>query len=93
MVELSGDEQAHDLHEGDLDGVGVLEDGKFDGRGTTTRAVRIELDAFFVVTFVEVTELVAAEGGASALGAVDFDVLAATWERNHGFSLEGASSS
>jgi hypothetical protein len=27
-VDLAGGEQAHDLHERDLDGVGVLEDGK-----------------------------------------------------------------
>jgi len=26
--ELAGEDEAHDLHEGDLDGVGVLEDGQ-----------------------------------------------------------------
>ena len=27
-----GEKEAHDLHEGDLDGVGVLEDGQEEGR-------------------------------------------------------------
>ena len=37
VVDLVGDQQAHDLHEGDLDRVGVLEDGQVEGgRGHRT---------------------------------------------------------
>ena len=31
VVELAGGQQAHDLHQGDLDGVGVFEEGEFEG--------------------------------------------------------------
>src|SRR6202023_3225863 len=58
-VDVSGDEQARDLHERDLDGVGVLEDGQIDGDGAAagTRvflAIGMELDALVVMAFVEV---------------------------------------
>ena len=72
MVELSGDEQAHDLHEGDLDGVGVFEDGKNEGGDAAAGAVGGETDAFVLKAFVKKTEAVAAQGGRSALSAVDF---------------------
>jgi len=36
-----------------------------------------------VVTFMEVAELVAAQCGASALRAVDLDVLTSIWKRKH----------
>ena len=92
--ELSGEGEAHDLHERDLDGVGVLKDGELDG-GAAARAssIGVERNALFVIALVKVTELVAAEGGASALGAVDFDVLTSNWERKHGCLLGLASSS
>ncbi|MFZ0818243.1 MAG: hypothetical protein WAM78_22135 [Candidatus Sulfotelmatobacter sp.] len=44
-------------------GAGVLE------------AIKIQFDALFVVTIVEVAEFVVAQGGRSALSAVDLDVL------------------
>jgi hypothetical protein len=35
VLDLSGQEETHDLHESELDGVGVFEDGQADGtRGT-----------------------------------------------------------
>jgi len=77
VVELSGDEEAHDLHEGDLDGVGVLEDGEFEGGDAATGAVGAELDAFVLKAFVEIAETVSAQGGRSALSAVDFEMLTA----------------
>jgi hypothetical protein len=103
-VDLSGNDQAHDLHEGDLDGVGVLEDGEIDGGGAAAgrfqagvvcsiifKSIEIELDALVVVALVEVAELVAAKGGTSALRAVDLDVLTAIGKRWHGeFSLTKA---
>ena len=78
VVDLLGDEKAHDLHEGDLDGVGVFEDGQDEGGNAATGAVGAELDAFVLKAFVEITEAVAAQGGRSALGTVDFEVLTTT---------------
>jgi hypothetical protein len=77
VVDLLGDEQAHDLHEGDLDGVSVFEDGEDEGGDTATGAVGAEADMFVLKAFVEETETGAAQGGRSALGAVDFEVLTA----------------
>ena len=83
-VDLAGDDETHDLHERDLDGVGVFEDVEVERDvAFATGAVGVELDGFFVVEFVEVAEAVAAQGGRSAEGAVDFDVLAATWVVGH----------
>jgi hypothetical protein len=74
-----------DLHERDLDGVGVLEDGQVDGDpaagarsflAVVFLAIGVELDALVVMALMEVAETVAAEGGRSALRAVDLDVLA-----------------
>lgn len=39
VVDLLGHEQAHDLHEGDLDGVGVFENGEDEGGDAATGAV------------------------------------------------------
>jgi len=83
VVELSGDEEAHDLHEGDLDGVGVLEDGECEGGDAATGAVGAELDAFVLESLVEITEAVAAQGGRSALSAVDFEMLTAIGKFRH----------
>jgi len=87
QLDASGGHQAHDLHEGDLDGVGVLEDGKFERCRTKAGAVvfypiKVELDALVVVAFVEVAEFVAAQCGASALRA-NLDVLTPVWKRKH----------
>ena len=87
-VDLAGDDEAHDLHERDLDRVGVFEDGERDGDPAAAGAgvfgaIEVELDDLFVVEFVEVTEAVAAQGGRTAERAVDFDVLAPIWEIWH----------
>ncbi len=76
-VELAGEREAHDLHEADLDGVGVLEDGEVDGGARLTGASGVDDDALIVPLLVKVAETVALEGRRSALRAVDFDVLAA----------------
>jgi hypothetical protein len=83
VVDLLGDEQAHDLHEGDLDGVGVFEDGEDEGGDTAAGAVGAEFDALVLKAFVEKTETVAAQGGRSALGAVDFEMLTAIGKTLH----------
>ncbi len=84
-VELAGDGEAQDLHDADLDRVGVLKGGKVDGdAAAAARAVGVELDALLVMAFVEEAETVAAQGGRSALRAVDLEILAPIWERKHG---------
>jgi hypothetical protein len=75
-VHLSIEDEAHDLHERDLDGVGVLEHGQVEYGAGAAGAVGVEDDAGFLPAFVEEAEVVASEGGRSALGAVDFEVLA-----------------
>ena len=77
MFDLLGQQQAHDLHAGDLDGIGVFEDREREGGGAAEGAGFIsgEADALVVKALVKETETVAAEGGRSALHAVDFDVL------------------
>ena len=77
VLDLLGDKQAHDLHESDLYGVGVLEDGKNEGGNATAGTVGAELDAFVLKAFVEKAEAVAAESGRPALGAIDFEMLTA----------------
>jgi hypothetical protein len=47
----------------------------------------MDLDALVVMALVEITETVAAQGGRSALGTVDLDVLAAVWVAGHGDSF------
>ncbi len=69
------EEQAHNLHEGDLDRIGVFEDGESEGSGAAASAIGSEADAFVVKALVKETKTVAAQGGRSALHAVDFDVL------------------
>src|SRR5579864_3474791 len=83
VVDLLRDEQAYDLHESDLDGVGVFEDGEDESGYAAAGAVGAELDLFVLKTFVEETETVAAQGGRSALGAVDFEMLAAIGKTLH----------
>ena len=77
VIDLIGEQHAHDLHEGNLDGIGVFEDREHEGGGAAAGAGFIcgEPDALVVKALVKETETVAAEGGRSALHAVDFDVL------------------
>ena len=73
---LSAEDEAHDLHERDLDRLGVLEHGHIDHGAAAAGAVGVEDDASVAPTLVKVTEMLAPEGGRSALGAVGFDVFA-----------------
>jgi len=85
VVDLLGDEQADYLHERDLNGVGVFEDGEFEGRNTAAGAVGGEFDPLVLKAFVEKAETVAAQGGRSALSAVDFEMLTTIWIIRHWF--------
>jgi hypothetical protein len=75
-VHLSAEDQAHDLHERDLDGVGVFEHRQVEGGASAAGAVGIEDDAGFLPTFMKVTKVIAFQRGRSALSAVDFQVFA-----------------
>lgn len=73
-VDLAGDDKAHDLRERDLDALGVFENRKIDrdlARTSGACAIGVELDALLVMQLVKVAEAVAAQGGRSALRAVD----------------------
>ncbi|HTU50452.1 MAG TPA: hypothetical protein VMF56_07645 [Acidobacteriaceae bacterium] len=83
MLDLLRDEQAHDLHEGDLDGVGVLENGEDEDGSAATFAVGGEADALVLKALVEKTEAIAAKCGRSALRSIDFDVLTTRWKICH----------
>ena len=72
---MSGKKKTHDLHECDLDGVGVLEDGERDC-SLLAPDVDVDLEALLAPVLVEVTETLLAQCGRSALGAVDFEMLA-----------------
>ncbi|PYX74195.1 MAG: hypothetical protein DMG78_07220 [Acidobacteria bacterium] len=72
VLDLAGQEQAHDLHERHLDGVGVFEHRQEEGGRAATAAIDVETDALVLVALVEVTETVSAERGRSALRAVGF---------------------
>jgi hypothetical protein len=72
-IDLTGGDEAHDLHEGDLDGVGVFKDGEIDGGAGA--AAGVHGDVGVLPLLVKETELAALHGRRTALGAVDFDVL------------------
>jgi hypothetical protein len=90
VLDLMGEEHAHDLHESDLDGVGVFEDGQGE-RAWVTGAIHDEADALVMKSLVKETEAVAAECRRSALHAIDLDVLAAIGIFGHdgGYPLPG----
>ena len=74
VIEVARDDKLQDLHEGDLDGLGVLEDGQVDGAGSCA-ARRINEEAVRYADIVKIAEAAGAEGGRAALGAVGLDVL------------------
>jgi hypothetical protein len=57
VVHLVGEEKTQALHEGDLDGVSVFEDGQVERVTGTAGAVGVELDAMLLPLLVKVTEL------------------------------------
>jgi hypothetical protein len=93
VFDLAGEEQAHDFHESDLDGVSIFEDRQDEGGGSFLQAavwvgagagvIGGKADALVMIALVKETEAIAAEGGRSALDAVDFDVLAAIGISGH----------
>ena len=74
VFDLSGEQQAHHLHDGDLDGVGVFKDGQVE-RWNRLRSRSAEQDALLTPSSMEVAEAISADGRRSALRAVDLDVL------------------
>ncbi len=77
VVELAAEDEAHDLHERDLDGVGVLEHGEFDDGGEAERAGAVEVNMSGAPAIMEVAEAAAAKRGRAALRTVGLDVLTA----------------
>jgi hypothetical protein len=55
VLDLSGKKKTHDLHECDLDGVGVLEDGERDC-SLLAPDVDIDLETLLAPVLVEITE-------------------------------------
>ncbi len=77
VLDLSGQEETHDLHESELDGVGVFEEGEGEGRWRSAAgAVGVELSVGALPEVVEEAEAKISESGRAALGPVDLDVLA-----------------
>ena len=74
-LELAGEDEAHDLHEGDLNGVSVLEDGQ--GESKAVGRFGVQLDALALPVFVKEAETASAKSRRAALGAVGFDMSAA----------------
>ena len=83
VLDLARKQQAHDLHESDLNGIGVFEDGKDECGWAAAGAVAGEADALVVKALMKETEAVAAQCGRSALHAIDLDVLTAIWIIGH----------
>jgi hypothetical protein len=77
VVDLAGGYEAHDLGEGELDGVGVLKDRQIVGRvAAGAGVVGVELEALFALALVLIAEVMMADGGRSARGSIDHDVQA-----------------
>jgi hypothetical protein len=73
-IELPAKDEAHDLHEGDLDGVGVLEHGH--GEAKRGGGLRVQLDLLALPILVKETEAASAKSRGAALGAIGFDMSA-----------------
>ena len=78
VFDCAGEQQAHDLHERDLDGVGVFEDGEFEGKRGAAAAglVGVELDTVLLPLVMEEAVAFVFESGGAAEGSVNLDVLA-----------------
>ncbi len=76
--ELAGENEAHDLHEGDLDRVGVLEDGQ--GEGGIVGQLGVQLDALALPVFMEEAEAASAKSRGTALGAIGFEMSTTRYE-------------
>jgi hypothetical protein len=76
VVDAAGEQQARDLHQGKLDGVGVFEWRQVE-QGDGGAFSRIAKAVSLAPLIVEVTELLGAQGGRAELVAIDLDVLAA----------------
>ncbi|MBZ5664358.1 MAG: hypothetical protein LAO30_07100 [Acidobacteriia bacterium] len=84
MIDLAGDQEAHDLSQAELDGVCVLERGERDD--AVLAKFHVDLAAQDAALIVEIAKQFIAHGGRSALDAVDFNVLTAAnvwWIRRH----------
>jgi hypothetical protein len=78
LRDLTGEQQLHDLHDRELDGVGVFEHGQGDaGRPDPSGASRVDEELALVPALMEVAEALFLEGGRATLGAVDLEVAAA----------------
>lgn len=75
VIDLAGDEHAHDLGEAELDRVGVLEGGELDD--AVLGKFHVNVPAHEAALLVEEAMHFTTLGGRSALDAIDFDVLAA----------------
>jgi hypothetical protein len=85
MFDFAGEQEVDYLHQGDLDGVCVLEDWHIDRWLDLERFCFGDGDVVFVPAFMEVAETVTGQRGRSALDAVYLDVLAAgnVWAVRH----------
>jgi len=71
-------DEAHDLHEGDLDGVGVLEHGH--GEAERGGGLRVQLNLLALPILVKETEAASAKSRGAALGAIGFDMSATRYK-------------
>src|SRR5580658_9438720 len=76
VIEQVVDEQAHHLGQPDLDGVRVFEGGK--GYAKVVADILAGVELLLHPQVVKVTMVFIAEGGRSALCAIDFNVMTAT---------------
>jgi hypothetical protein len=76
VVDLVGQELLHDLHEGNLDGVVIFQQGQLQRGALASRAVGIHLVSALLQLAVEITQPLILESREMALLSADSDVLA-----------------